>query len=316
MGYAWLAGLKALRGLDHITDHPVKDSILVLANRAVALDSTVVEAYLVLSLVYDYLLDDVNALRFTYKAIEANEGDSTTSVELMKRLVAIYSRVGDVDHAIFLCDELSKLNASGTEVLRLKFYPLAASSQVDQLIELSQQVKLPGTDDVFSDLIMTHVWTERKDYVQLEQLYRKRANMTVEEMDLMDPYILIYAAALRKNGKAAEAMQLATKFKNTVSKDDVYLQSQLLLFQGREDEGLKLLGAVEIGWYNLNLCAVNPIFEKVMDDPRFKIFIKNNSDRLMNQRDRILQLENNGYLPRPEDFFQKKSESIRDATQS
>ena len=163
---------------------------------------------------------------------------------------------------------------------------------------------------------MTQVWTQRKDYVQLEQLYRKRDHMTADEMDLMDPYILIYAAALRKNGKAAEAMQLATKFKNTVSKDDVYLQSQFLLFQGREDEGLKLLGAVEIGWYNLNLCSVNPIFEKVMDDPRFKIFIKNNSDRLMNQRERILQLENNGYLPRPEDFFQKKSESISDATQS
>ena len=155
---------------------------------------------------------------------------------------------------------------------------------------------------------MTHVWTERKNYTQLERLYRKRAHMTVEEMDLMDQYILIYAAALRKNGKAAEAMQLATKFKNTLSKDDAYLQSQFLLFKGREDDGLKLLGNVEIGWYNLNLCSVNPIFEKVKDDPRFKIFLKKNSDRIMNQRDRIQQLENNGYLPRPEDFFQKKSE--------
>ena len=120
---------------------------------------------------------------------------------------------------------------------------------------------------------------------------------------------MIYAAALRKNGKAAEAIKLAAKFRNTVSKNDDYLQSQLLLFNGREDEALKLLATVEIGWYNLNLCSVNPIFEKVMDDSRFKTFIKNNSDRLMNQRDRIHQLENNGYLPRPEDFFQKKSES-------
>lgn len=306
LGYSWLAGLKALRALDHINDQQVKDSILLLANKAVAIDSTVVEAYLVLSLVYNYLLDDVNALRFTYKAIGVNEGDSTTSVELIKRLASIYSRVGEEDKAIFLCDELLKLNSSGTEILRLKFYPLASSRRIDQLVELSNQIKLLHTDDVFADLIMTHVWTERKDYQQIEQAYHQRKNLTSEEMNLLDQYILIYATALRKNGKEAEAMQLAIKFGNTISKEDAYLQAQHLLFMGKNDEGLRRLESVEIGWYNLNLCYINPVFEKVGENGRFKDFLRINSDRIMNQRDRIRQLETRGYLPRPEDLFQSR----------
>ena len=107
------------------------------------------------------------------------------------------------------------------------------------------------------------------------------------------------------NGKEKEAQQLAAKFEKQLSTDDVYLKAQLLLFKGRYDEGLQLLESVEVGWYNLNLCAINPVFEAFKNDNRFKDFIQRNNARIMDKSDRIYQLEKQGYLPRPEDFLKK-----------
>ena len=305
LGFAWLAGLKALKELDRITDQNVKDSILLLADRAVELDSTIVESYLVLSQVYNYVLDDINALRFTYKALVAESGDSITSkVELIRRLGSIYARLGDLDRASWLYDEIIAITPGDLDVLHDKFYALAASKSVDKLVRLSEQIKAVDPNDVFIDIIMTHVLTEQKDFKSLENIYRKK-NRTSNELIELDQYIFIYAYALRKNGNEAEAVKLITKFEKLISKNNSWLRAQILLFNGRQDQALGLLAKADIGWYNLTMCLINPVFESVMTDARFKSFLQRNTDRTRDLRERIYLLENKGYLPKPEVFFQK-----------
>ena len=315
LGYAWLAGLKAVKDVGNLSDHNVKDSILLLAQKALEIDSTVAEAYIVLSGLYHHENDDINALRFTYKALDnisahrfALDTQLTDSVivsQLIQRIASIYSRIGDADRASGLYSQIQKLDSTNAEILHHKFYALAAGRHVDQLLELADHLHRLNPKDPFIDMVMTHVWLEQKDFGNLEKMYRRKESVLTEQMDLLDQYILIYASALRMNGKEKEALQLAAKFGQQLSTDDVYLKAQLLLFNGRYDEGLRLLESVEIGWYNLNLCAINPVFEPLKNDARFKDFIQRNNDRIMDKSDRIYQLEKEGYLPRPEDFLTK-----------
>ena len=121
----------------------------------------------------------------------------------------------------------------------------------------------------------------------------------------LDQYIFIYAYALRKNGNEAEAVKLITKFEKLISKNNSWLRAQILLFNGRQDHALGLLAKADIGWYNLTMCLINPVFESVMTDARFKSFLQRNTDRTRDLRERIYLLENKGYLPKPEVFFQK-----------
>lgn len=307
LGYAWLAGLKAIEKSEDVAD--TKDSILMLANKAVMLDSTVVEAYLVLSQVHDQALNNVQALRFTYKALEGKLYDSAYSAILIKQLAAIYSRLGEVDKALYLYDELLKVSYHVPEVLRLKFIPLAASGNMDQLIALSDRMAKLYHDMTFSNLIMTHAWIERKDDKSIVNWYLAWNTLTADDMNLLDQYIFIVAYVLRKNGHEKEAVNLVTKFERQIATDDHYLQAQLLLFKGKRDEGLQLLEDVQIGWYNLSVCDINPLFENVLNDARFKSFIKRNTDRINDERVRINQLESNAYLPVPRDFFTAQSEN-------
>ena len=315
LGYAWLAGLKAVRDVDNLSANNVKDSILLLAQKALEIDSTVVEAYIVLSELYHHENDDINALRFTYKALDdisahrstldTQVTDSVIVSQLIQRIASIYSRIGDADRASGLYGQILKLDSNNAEILHQKFYALAAGRHVDQLLELADHLLRLNPKDPFIDMVMTHVWLEQKDFGNLEKMYRKKESVLTEQMDLLDQYVLIYASALRMNGKEKEAQQLAAKFEQQLSVDDVYLKAQLLLFKGRYDEGLQVLESVEIGWYNLNLCAINPVFDPIKNDARFKNFIQRNNDRIMDKSDRIYQLEKVGYLPRPEDFLIK-----------
>ncbi len=315
LGYAWLAGLKAVRDVDNLSANNVKDSILLLAQKALEIDSTVVEAYIVLSELYHHENDDINALRFTYKALDdisahrstldTQVTDSVIVSQLIQRIASIYSRIGDADRASGLYGQILKLDSNNAEILHQKFYALAAGRHVDQLLELADHLLRLNPKDPFIDMVMTHVWLEQKDFGNLEKMYRKKESVLTEQMDLLDQYVLIYASALRMNGKEKEAQQLAAKFEKQLSTDDVYLKAQLLLFKGRYDEGLQVLESVEIGWYNLNLCAINPVFDLIKNDARFKNFIQRNNDRIMDKSDRIYQLEKVGYLPRPEDFLLK-----------
>jgi TolB-like protein len=312
LGYAWLAGLKAVRDVDNLSVINVRDSILLLAQKALEIDSTVVEAYVVLSELYYHENDDINALRFTYKALDnisahrfARDAQLTDSVivsQLIQCIASIYSRIGDADRASGLYFQIQKLDSTNVEILHQKFYALAAGRHVDQLLELADRLHRLNPTDPFIDMAMIHVWLEQKDFMNLEKMYRKKESALSEQMDLLDHYILIYASALRINGKEKEAQQLAAKFEPQLS-IDVYLKAQLLLFNGHYNEGLRLLESVEIGWYNLNLCAINPVFEPVKNTTGFKDFIKRNNDRIMDKSDRIYQLEKEGYLPRPEEFL-------------
>ncbi len=307
LGYAWLAGLKAIEHSDDMIN--AKDSILLLANKAVARDSTVVEAYFVLSKVHDYLLDNVQALRFTYKAFEGKLNDSAYSSLLIMQLASIYSRIGEVDKALYLYDELLKIDGNEREVLRLKFIPLAASGNNEELITLSDQILDSDHDTTFSNLIMTHVWAEKKDDKSIVNLYSKWNTLTAEDMDLLDQYIFMVAYVLRKNGHEWEAINLVNRFEKQLDYDNYYLQAQLLLFKGQKDLGLQLLDDVQIGWYNLSICNINPLFENVLNDSRFRSFMKRNTDRINDERIRINQLESNSYLPVPRDFFAAQTEN-------
>ncbi len=310
LGYAWLAGLKAIAESDDLTR--AKDSILLLANKAVALDSTVVEAYFVLSQVHHYLLDNVQALRFTYKALEelkTSSADkirrlgSNDSTSLIIRLASIYSRIGEVDKALYLYDELLKVASNEDDVLRLKFVPLAASGNSEELIKLADRIKDSDHDTIFSNLIMTHVWMERKDDQSIINRYVNWNTLKTDDVNLLDQYILMVAYTLRKNGHPKEAADLVTKFEKQLAPDDRFLQAQLLLYKGKQDMGLPLLDDVQIGWYTLSTCNINPLFENVSTDARYKSFIKRNTDRITDERIRINQLESNSYLPVPRDFF-------------
>ena len=308
LGYAWLSGLKAIQSADRIDDQQVRDSIIVLANTALNIDSTIVEANLVLSQLYNVQLDNVNTLRYSYKALSANTIDSLTAIQLAKRIAAVYSRVGEVDKAIYLYDLLFSLDMNNKDALYLKFIPLAAVHDVDQLESLALQLSQMDPDDIFAEVIRAHVLTEQKDYEGLEKLYKdlQRAGRSVT-FEEFDQYAIIFDQVLRENGNEQEALNWLDTLERQIGADDLFSTAQIQLLKGNQQNALSLLESVSIGWYNVNLCLINPVFHKVNDDLRFKNFLKINTDRITNQRARINDLERNGYLPTPNEFFEGKS---------
>ena len=308
LGYAWLSGLKAIQSADRIDDQQVRDSIIVLANTALNIDSTIVEANLVLSQLYNVQLDNVNTLRYSYKALSANTIDSLTAIQLAKRIAAVYSRVGEVDKAIYLYDLLFSLDMNNKDALYLEFIPLAAVHDVDQLESLALQLSQMDPDDIFAEVIRAHVLTEQKDYEGLEKLYKdlQRAGRSVT-FEEFDQYAIIFDQVLRENGNEQEALNWLDTLERQIGADDLFSTAQIQLLKGNQQNALSLLESVSIGWYNVNLCLINPVFHKVNDDLRFKNFLKINTDRITNQRARINDLERNGYLPTPNEFFEGKS---------
>lgn len=310
LGFAWLAGLRAIEAGETVADPVVRNSILTLANKALNLDSTVVEANLVLSQLYNYELDNVNTLRYSYKALVANTLDSLTAIDLVKRLAAVYSRIGDVDKAIYLYDQLYSLSPNNAEALELKFIPLAAGHYVESLEKLSQQIKTLNPDNIFADVIMAHVFTEKGDRSELAKMYTQlKASGRLLTLDEWDQYAFVLAEALRRNGQQAEASDWLKQVKRQISIDDLYLQSQYSLLMGNREEALQMIREVSIGWYNINVCMINPIFDAVRSESQFTDFIKRNTDRVTNERIRINELERNGYLPLPENFFEGKNKN-------
>lgn len=306
LGYAWLAGLKTLSGADHISDKAVKDSILLLAHRSLEIDSTVSEAFLVLSELYNLSNDDVNALRYTYSALKTEWMDSASTFQLTKRLGSIYARLGRMDAALYLFDEILKVNPEDLGVLSEEFYVLAAGHQVDKLLGLWERVKTIDPTDDLVDLILAHISLERKDYAEMEKILRHRNGRASDPQAGYDSYDVMYVFLLRKNGKEKEAGRLAKEIESQWREEDSYLKAQLRFLEGKYEVGLQLLGSEEIGWYNLNLCTINPLFENIAGDQRFKEFMERNTEAITEKRDRIRLLENKGYLQRPEEFFAKK----------
>ncbi len=307
LGYAWLSGLKAIQAADRIDNQVVRDSIIALANTALKIDSTIVEASLVLSQFYNVELDNVNTLRYSYKALGASTIDSLTAIQLVKRLAAVYSRIGDIDKAIYLYDLLYSLDVNNSDALHLKFIPLAAGHYVDQLESMAKQIKKMDPNDIFAEVIRAHILTEKKDYEGLEKLYKdlQHAGRSVT-FEVFDQYAIIFDQVLRENGNEQEALNWLDTLELQIGVDDLFSTAQLQLLRGNQQKALSLLESVSIGWYNVNLCLINPVFDTVNDDLRFINFMKRNTDRITNQRARINDLERNGYLPTPKEFFERK----------
>lgn len=307
LGYAWLAGMKAIQATDRIDNQHVRDSIIVLANTALKIDSTIVEANLVLSQFYNFELDNVNTLRYSYKALGSSTIDSLTAIQLIKRIAAVYSRIGEGDKAIYLYDLLYSLDVNNRDALHLKFIPLAAGHDVDQLESLANQIKSLDPDDIFAEVIRAHVFTEKKDYVGMEKLYRdlRQTNRSLN-FEVFDQYAIIFDQVLKATGNEKEARAWLATLESQIGEEDLFSTAQLQLLKGNRQNALTLLESVSIGWYNVNLCLINPVFHEVNEDPRFNNFLKRNTDKITNQRVRINELERNGYLPLPSDFFEGK----------
>ena len=304
LSYAWLSGLKAIQSANRIDSPQVRDSIIMLANKALNIDSTIVEANLVLSQFYNYELDDVNTLRYSYKALGSSTIDSLTAIDLVKRVAGVYSRIGDVDKAIYLYDQLYSLNPANVEALQLKFVPLAAGHYVSELEKLAKQIEHLNPNDIFHEVINAHVLAEKKDDKGLVGIYQnlKRSGQALT-LDQLDQYVFILAKALKKNGSEQEAFALLTQLQQQIPLDDYYSRSQLSLLQGNRKEALEFMDSVSIGWYNVNLCKISPVFDEVADEGRFKNFIRRNTERINSHRIRVNELERNGYLPLPDAFF-------------
>jgi TolB-like protein len=303
LAYAWLAAVKSIAEAGDIAT--AKDSILFLANKAMELDSTLVESYLVLSQVYDYMLDNVQALRFTYKALDSEEDDSI-STELIKRLASIYSRIGDVEKSLSLYNELLRMTNEDRDILRLKYFPLAASGNVNELVKLSERLMDLHRDTVFSNLIMTHVWTEQKEDKRLVNLYLSWKRLSAADIELLDHYIFMVAQVLRKNGHDKEAIDLVARAESQIDPQNDYALALLLLFKGKTDQGLQQLTKADIGWYTLSTVNINPLFKSFSNDVRFTDFIRRNMDRINDERVRINHLESNSYLPVPSEYSKVK----------
>lgn len=301
-GYAWLAGLKTLALAGTPDSRALRDSIVLLAKKALAIDSTVVEADLVLSEVYFLNTDDINALRFTYRALEDPTMDSLSVVRMIRRLASVYSRSGMAKRAVKLYDRLLTSDPGNLDILHSKFYALESEHQATELLDLADAIGLVNPYDIYIDLIRTTVSLERKELAEVERIYQQAETRLKSNVADIDQFALVYAFALKRAGKQDQANGLVREFERHFGNDSYY-RAQVDLFRGRRQESLKILSAEEVGWYNLNLCLVNPLFDPVRNDTLFVGFVRRNADRITGKRNRIYQLEAKGYLPDPEKVF-------------
>lgn len=307
-GYAWLAALEALSMDGPSMDPAHRDSVYLLARHAIQLDSSVVEANLVLSEIYSRERDDVNALYFTYRALEEKSLDSASAVRLVMRLAEIYSRLGFVSRAVDLLDMLSAENANSLEVLHLKFYPLASAGSTDELSDLSAAIAAIAPEDKFLPVLRLHQLLLAKDYNAIAGLYDKLKDNPVDQWNAFDQHVIPLAAVLRMQGKMNEAQRLLTQTADQFVGNE-YVLAQIALLHGRDDQALQMLSDEVVGWFNLSFCEINPVFDHVRSDERFVEFIEGNKIRIENERIRVTELEGRGFLPTPEDFFTPVTES-------
>jgi TolB-like protein len=293
LAYGWLAGLYMIKNSNRIPES--KDSIVMLANQALALDSTVAEANLALSKLYFMDSEDVNALRYTYKALENESIDSLSVIELLVRLGSIYTRIGDTEQAIQLFDALLQLNPSDENLLHKKIIALAANHQEEELLNLHAHIKKYDAQSSLIDFIDLHLALEKENSSGIQEVYFRQKALT--ESNLFNQYSLIFAHALREGGKHDEAASLAAQFEDQYAGDPFY-QAQIELYKGSSKIGLDLISKENVGHYNLSLSQLNPVFGPVANAPEFQSFLERNATRMLNLRERIQLMEKKGYLKR------------------
>lgn len=302
LSYAWLAAFKTMKYENHSTENALRDSILLLANTALEMDSSLVEANIVMSTLYSRENNDVYALRYTYQALAHPQLDSATAMNLLKRLASVYSRVGYTERASALFDVLLQYDPDNLEVLYQKFYALAAGHRVNHLLELADRIRRISPDDAYLSLIVTHVWIEQENYAQLVNFYPRIKAQFYDRIHLLEQYTLIYAWALRESGLRVEAKAMEEKFESVFG-DDNYYKALLAAYRNDRKGALAYLKDEEVGWYNLNLLEVNPLFISGNNDRPFQDFIERNRENLLNKKERIRQLEDQGFLQPSSDII-------------
>ena len=134
-------------------------------------------------------------------------------------------------------------------------------------------------------------------------IYEQLRDLGGFDFNTLDQYVFVMAAGLRDHGREREASKLVDDFKNDIDPEDFYLLSQVAAFENQVELAFSYLEQVEVGWYNLNYCALNPAFASLWGDDRFNAFMRRNTNRINDVRQRVNQLERTGYLPAPMNFF-------------
>lgn len=294
LAYAWLAGLKAIAPGEGGRETNI-DSVILLATRALRFDALLPEANIVLARVYYENDNDAAALQYAYNALNGPLIDSVVTTSLIKMIGSIYSSIGDVDRALVVFDRLLEQNPYDQETLHLKFYALAADREAGELVDLADQIQSIDPEDPFIDAVMTHALLKSQNYGEIEKMFGGRPAPP-------DQTGILYVSAMAKNGKREEGRALLRDARDIIMSDP-YLKAQLLLIEQKDEEALQLLEQQEIGWYNLALCSVNPVFDTVVDEERFKRFIQKNHDLIRDKMTRIHRMEEEGFLKIPTWLF-------------
>jgi TolB-like protein len=301
-GYAWFAGLKILKDSEQLSLRSVRDSIVLLANTALMIDSSVTEANVVLSEMYTIENDDVNALRYTFNALRSPAPDSALTYSLMKRLATVYARVGYTDRAVLLLDRILDSDPYNLDILHSKFYALAADHRIDDLRRLAGQIRSVNAGDIYPYLIETHILLENEQYGDIEKIYDSIKGSLKDQLYVFDQYAIVYAWVLRDKGRTGEAELLADLYAQSFG-EDPYFNAHLQLFEGKNKRALALLKDENVGWYNLNFCRLSPVFSFVATEGKLKMFFERNEEILAGKKERIRQLETKGYLESTENLF-------------
>jgi lipopolysaccharide biosynthesis regulator YciM len=285
-----------IENIDNLSS--ASNEIIQVANHALALDSSVVEAKITLSELYYALNDDVNALRYTYESLADKSLDSLSTMKLIDRLSSVYMRIGDSEQALYLINELLKLNAHNEDVLQKKIITLAAEHQVSQLKKLKEDLQQQLPASWLIHLINFHLALEKKNMDELVAVYQNTKTLEADKADWFKQYGAILAFSLKKKAMKAEAQSALDILQTRHGREPLY-KAQIELYNGNKSKALELLANETVGWYNLNLSQVNPLMADVNQTSEFKSFIEKNKTRLLNLQERVHQLELRGYLPKP-----------------
>jgi TolB-like protein len=297
LAFAWLAGLESIS--DPHTPGQSRDSVIFLANHALAIDSTLVEAQLVLSDMYNRESNDVHTLRYTYAALMNPDLDSASVETLLMRVASVYARIGESERAEIIYDEIQRRNPKSAGALHQKFYAIAPTHDIVRLEALASALAAADENDTFLALIKAHVLMEKRNPGAIASACAALGSGFKANSDVIEQYALIYAWSLRLNNRAGDSEALVQSFEQKFG-DDNYFKSQLALLRDDTTRALGLISSEQIGWHTINLCQINPIFERVRNNPRFIEFLKRNTDAIASRRERIRQLEVQGYLGIPQ----------------
>ena len=118
-----------------------------------------------------------------------------------------------------------------------------------------------------------------------------------------------YAYSLRKNGKIKEAMQVVSDAQIFLTNNNIeivwrnYCQAYIHAFLGENEKAMDDLSKNSVRWMHANYLGASPVFENLWHNPRFKEIIRKAKDEIEKKRQRVHQLEKEGLLPRPEEYF-------------